>query len=115
MYRQLYAEIACESGRQARAKEREALEAAIAKLTAAKASGAGTPQAFEATDFLKRLWAILLADLRSDENGLPVDLRASLISIGLWVCREADLVDAGRSDNFEGLIDVNRLICDGLV
>lgn len=115
MYQQSYAKIAIDSPPNARARERDALEEAIARLTSAKQAGRLTPEAFEATDFVRRLWSIFISDLSSDENGLPAELRASLISIGLWVRKEADLIDHGESENFDGLIDINRLIADGLI
>jgi flagellar protein FlaF len=37
-----------------------------------------------------------------------------LISIGLWLLREAEEVRQGRSDNFEGLIEVSQIIRDGI-
>jgi len=114
MYQQRYAEIAGDSAKTARERERKALETAIAKLVLAKTHGARSPEAFEATAFVRRLWMIFLTDLSGDENGLPPALRASLISIGLWIRREADLIDEGRSSNFDGLIDINQLIADGL-
>jgi flagellar protein FlaF len=115
MYQQLYAETAEDSPKNARAKERAALEVAIEKLAVAKVRGARTPESFEATSYLRRLWTIFLLDLSNGENALPDRLRASLISIGLWVRREADLIDRGDSANFDALIEVNQLIADGLV
>lgn len=115
MYQQRYAEVAGDSASAAREGERRALQTAIDKLSLAKARGPLSPEAFEATDFLRRLWSILIMDLSSEENRLPPDLRASLISIGIWVRREADLIDSGQSTNFDGLIDVNQIIADGLV
>jgi flagellar protein FlaF len=114
MYQQRYAEVARDSSRSAREREKAALHTANAKLAVAKARGALTPEAFEATDFVKRLWTAFIADLSNEENGLPPDLRASLISIGLWIRREADLIDQGKSSNFEGIMDINQLIADGL-
>lgn len=114
MFQQRYAEIAEDSSRNARANERAALDVAIRKLVVAKACGAQTPESFDATAYLRRLWTIFLLDLSDRENGLPESLRASLVSIGLWVRREADLIDSGDSANFDGLIDVNQLIADGL-
>ena len=52
--------------------------------------------------------------LRSEDNELPHELRANLISIGLWLLREAEEVRQGRSDNFEGLIEVSQIIRDGI-
>ena len=114
MYQQLYAEIAGDSSKSARAKEREAIHVAINKLTLAKSQGARSPASFDATDYLRRLWTIFLLDLSDKENGLPAPLRASLISIGMWVRREADLIDEGGSSNFDGLIEINQIIADGL-
>lgn len=114
MYQQSYAKIVNDSPQTARAREREALQEAISRLEIARATGPLTPEAFEATDFVRRLWSIFISDLSNDENGLPTELRASLISIGLWIRKESDLIDRGESENFEGIIDINRLIADGL-
>ncbi len=114
MYHQRYAQIAEESAQSSRARENQALEKAISKLFAAKSKGPLSPEAFEATDFVRRLWSVFISDLSSDDNRLPEELRASLISIGMWVRREADLIDRGQSANFDGLIDINQLIADGL-
>jgi flagellar protein FlaF len=115
MYQQRYTEMASDSSKASRAREKEALEHANAKLYLAKSQGLLTPEAFEATSFVRLLWSIFINDLNSEENGLPQELRASLISIGLWVRREADLIDQGKSKNFDGLIEVNQIIADGLV
>ncbi len=114
MYQQRYAQIASDSSIVSRAREKEALEKAVSKLAAAKSKGPQTPESFEATDFVRQLWSIFISDLSHDENGLPPELRASLISIGLWVRKETDLIDQGRSANFDGLIDINKIIADGL-
>lgn len=114
MYQHRYAEIASDSSQSARAREKDALEKAIAKLVTAKARGPLTPESFEATDYIRRLWSIFISDLCNEENGLPSELRASLISIGFWVRREADAIDRGESANFDGIIDINRIIADGL-
>lgn len=46
-------------------------------------------------------------------NGLPHALRASIISIGLWVERYSSAVMAGK-DDIDALIAVNREIIAGL-
>jgi flagellar biosynthesis activator protein FlaF len=115
MYRRHYAEIAEEASHVARRRERSILESAVAKLREAKLRGARSPESFEATDYVRQLWTVFLADLSNDENALPVALRASLISIGIWVRREVDRIDTGQSENFDGLIEINQMIADGLV
>ena len=52
--------------------------------------------------------------MRLPGTGLPQDTRAQLISIGIWVLREADHIRQGRSASFGSLIDVNTMIRDGL-
>ena len=59
-------------------------------------------------------WTSFVEDLGSDENELPQELRANLISIGLWLLREAEEIRQGRSENFEGLIEVSQIIRDGI-
>ncbi len=71
-------------------------------------------EAIEALHFLNRVWTSLIEDLGSPENALPKELRANLISIGLWLLREAEDVRQGRSDNFDGLIEVSQIIRDGI-
>ena len=48
------------------------------------------------------------------ERSVKDELRANLISIGLWLLREAEDVRQGRSDNFDGLIEVSQIIRDGI-
>ncbi len=64
--------------------------------------------------FVRKLWAILVEDLAKTENDLPQQLRADLISIGLWVMREAEQIRLEKSDNFKGIIEVSQTIRDGL-
>jgi flagellar protein FlaF len=71
-------------------------------------------EAIEAIHFLNRVWTSLVEDLGSPENALPKELRANLISIGLWLLREAEDLRQGRSDNFDGLIEVSQIIRDGI-
>ena len=114
MYQFSYAEVVEDSGREARQCERQAFERAIALSKLAEESGPGPSEAAEALFFLQRLWTILTTDLASDENALPTTLRASLISIGIWIAKEVEAVRAGRTRSFLGLIDINTIICEGL-
>jgi flagellar protein FlaF len=45
---------------------------------------------------------------------LPQALRADLISIGLWIMREAEQIRLEKSANFKGIIEVSAAIRDGL-
>ena len=68
---------------------------------------------FEALDWNRRLWSTLGTDCATAGNGLPKNLRAQIISIGLWVSKYSSQVALGRAD-IEALIDVNRTIMEGL-
>jgi flagellar protein FlaF len=114
MYKFYYNEVLDESPKDARENERTALERSIALLQDAESKGAQSREAVEAIYFVRKLWGIFIEDLAKAENGLPPKLRADLVSVGLWVMREAEEIRQGRSSNFAGLIDVSRTISEGL-
>jgi flagellar biosynthesis activator protein FlaF len=114
MYRFSYAEVLEEMPQTARERERQALEHSIDLLKTASEKGPNSREAVDALHFLRRLWAFFIEDLSKPENDLPTQLRADLISVGLWLLKEADQVRLGQSTNFKGLIEVSQLISDGL-
>ncbi|SDR62880.1 flagellar protein FlaF [Rhizobiales bacterium GAS191] len=114
MYQFSYAEIVEDTAQDCRDRERRAFERAISLLKLGKEKGVRSREAAEALLFLRRLWGALMDDLVSPENGLPQALRASLISIGLWVMKEADQIRLEQSENFDGLIEINQILRDGL-
>ena len=61
----------------------------------------------------REMWNIFSADCTSPGNGLPDQLRASIISLALWVDRFSSEVIAGR-ESIEDLIEVNRTVMEGL-
>jgi flagellar protein FlaF len=61
----------------------------------------------------RELWSALSADCGTPGNGLPEGLRASIISLALWVDRFTSEVVAGR-ETIEPLVDVNRAVMEGL-
>ncbi len=67
----------------------------------------------KALDWNRRLWTQLAMDCAHDNNGLPPKLRASILSLSLWVTRHSSAV-MRREEEFGPLIDVNRLIMQGL-
>jgi flagellar protein FlaF len=114
MYQFPYAEVLDDSPKAARERERKALEHCIGLLKAAQASGPRSREAIEALLFLRRLWSAFIEDLANAENDLPKAVRADLISIGLWVMREADDIRLEKAEKFDDLIEVCQVICDGL-
>ena len=57
-----------------------------------------------------RLWSTVIDLMRDPDNGLPPDLRASIVSVGLAVQREMQR----DAPDFDFLIDVNEDIAAGL-
>lgn len=114
MYHAIYAEMAEETTATIRDNERQAFEQSIALLRAAQTKGRGSRESVDALLYLSRLWSILIEDLAHPDNGLPEDLKASLISIGIWVLRRADDIRLGREADFQPLIDVSESVCAGL-
>jgi flagellar protein FlaF len=114
MYQFPYAEVLDETPQSARAREREAIERSIELLQAADKAGVQSREAVEALLFVRRLWSVLIEDLAKTENDLPQQMRADLISIGLWVMREAEQIRLEKSSNFKGIIEVSQSIRDGL-
>lgn len=67
----------------------------------------------DALDWNRRVWSALASDCASEANALPITLRAQIISLSLWVNRHSSAV-MRREETFEPLIDVNRIIMQGL-
>ncbi len=114
MYQFSYADIQTDSVADAKDRERQLLSRSIDLLTAAAAVGRGSMEAVEALHFTNKVWTTFVEDLGSSDNALPKELRANLISIGLWLLRETEEIRQGRTDNFEGLIEVSQIIRDGI-
>lgn len=114
MYQFSYAEIQTDSIADAKDRERQLLSRSIDLLMSAREVGPSSMQAIEAVHFMNKVWTSFIDDLGSADNELPTELRANLISIGLWLLREGEEVRQGRSDNFEGLIEVSQIIRDGI-
>ncbi|MFN3890898.1 MAG: flagellar biosynthesis regulator FlaF [Beijerinckiaceae bacterium] len=114
MHQFAYSDILEDSAFEARRREREAFDRIIDLLTRANERGPGSRVAAEALYHLRQMWTIFIEDLGSDENSLPKPLRASLISIGIWIMKEAEELRMGNRDSFDTLVAINTIIRDGL-
>jgi flagellar protein FlaF len=114
MYQFSYAEILEDNPQESRGRERQALEHAVELLQLAKQKGRDSRESINALHYVRKLWMVLIEDLVHPENDLPDVLKADLINVGIWITRETDMISVGKSDNFDGLIDVCGMIRDGL-
>lgn len=67
----------------------------------------------DAIDWNRRVWSFMAGDCISQDNSLPDQLRASIVSLSLWVGRYSSEV-MQRNADIEPLIDINRTIMQGL-
>ncbi|MFN7400383.1 MAG: flagellar biosynthesis regulator FlaF [Sandaracinobacter sp.] len=96
-----------------RSTEHRLLGEITAGLMQARDQGLAGPALMDVLHRNREVWQAFAADCGLPGNGLPAQLRASIMSIALWVDRHISLVMAGRED-LEPLIDVNRLVMQGL-
>jgi flagellar protein FlaF len=114
MFEATYRVMLEDTTEQIRDNERRAFDRAIELLVSAQAAGRGTHESVEALLFVNRLWTVLLEDLADSGNGLPDSLKASLISIGIWVLRRTEQIRLGDEHDFSALIDISESIKKGL-
>ena len=91
-----------------------------AALTSAKeqlAASAGSPKAMssvmDALNWNNQVWDAFVEDVGTEGNALPRELRAAIVSLGIWVSRETNAVVSGNGD-IDSLISVNQAIMRGL-
>ncbi len=114
MYQLQYADIQEDDVVDAKTRERQLFERSIGLLEEARSAPPNSRLVVEATHFTQRLWTALLSDLGEVDNQLPKELRANLISIGIWVLKEIERIRQGESDDFDGIIDITRTIQGGI-
>jgi flagellar protein FlaF len=114
MYEFAYNEVVEESHQTMRAREREGMDRVIAMLRAAQEKGPQSRERVDALYYLRRLWMIFITDLQDPNNELPDQLKAGIISIGIWMNKEIDRVRGGQTNDLTPMIEINQLIRDGL-
>jgi flagellar biosynthesis activator protein FlaF len=114
MYKFSYAEIFNDDSTEQRDRERQAFDRIITLLKEGESKGATSSEAQEAILTTQKLWGFLIENLADPDNALIDQVRADLISIGLWIIKESDSIVKGEKDTFSALIEVNQAIRDGL-
>lgn len=70
-------------------------------------------EVMDALNWNNQVWDTFVQDVGTEGNMLPRELRAAIVSLGIWVSRETNLVTSGEGD-IEALISVNKAIMRGL-
>lgn len=84
-----------------------------ALIEASKVDESDIRTRIDALDWNRRLWSALATDCARDDNALPVQVRANIISLSLWVNRHSSAI-MRKEETFDSLIEVNRIIMQGL-
>ncbi|MFZ5834364.1 MAG: flagellar biosynthesis regulator FlaF [Pseudomonadota bacterium] len=82
-------------------------------LIAAQQRGVVDAGMVEALDRNRRLWIALATDCADDNNLLPKEIRASIISLSIWVQKYSREVTR-KGEDISDLIEINRNIMKGL-
>jgi flagellar protein FlaF len=96
MYEFSYNEVVDDSRQVMRARERGAMDRVIVMLRGARDRGSNS------------------RELRNPENELPEQLRAGIVSIGIWMNKEIDRFRTGQTSDLTPIIEINEIIRDGL-
>ena len=100
-------------GESPRAQEYRLMSEITGEMISARDSGLTGAALLPALHRNREAWTTFSAMCGAPGNKLPVGLRASIISLALWVERFTSDVVTGR-DTIDELIVVNRSIIDGL-
>jgi flagellar biosynthesis activator protein FlaF len=114
MYEFAYNDVIEDSHQTLRAREQAAMDRVIEMLRAAQEKGPQSRELIDALFYLRRLWMIFIDDLNDSNNELPAQLRAGIISIGVWMMKEIDRVRGGVTNDLTPMIEINVLIRNGL-
>jgi flagellar protein FlaF len=85
----------------------------LALMEAAKCDPADIRGRIDALDWNRRMWSVLGTACSDSTNALPEQLRASIISLSIWVGKHTSQV-IRREEEIEALIEVNRMVMQGL-
>ena len=96
-----------------RSTEYRLMSEVTAEMIAARDAGLAGAELAEALHRNRQVWGAFTTLCIDSANALPNELRAAIISLGLWVDRHTSLVMTGR-DSIDELINVNRTVMIGL-
>ncbi|MEQ8587433.1 MAG: flagellar biosynthesis regulator FlaF [Thalassobaculaceae bacterium] len=90
-----------------------ALIKAQERMQEARNKPAVMAEVMDALNWNNQVWDTFVEDVGTEGNMLPRELRAAIVSLGIWVSRETGLVGSGDGD-IDSLISVNKAIMRGL-
>ena len=109
-----YSDVLEDDQTDARAKEVQLLRDGIRMMQESDQQPTHVGKRAEAIYFNSRLWTRFLDDLASPENSLSDELKAGLISIGIFIIKHFGKMRSDQSLNFSAAIDISETISRGL-
>ena len=109
-----YSDVLEDDQTSAKEREFELFQEGIGLMKASDAEPAHIGKRAEAIYYNSRLWTRLLDDLASAENALTDELKANLISIGIFVIKHFGKMREDKSLDFSIAIELSETINRGL-
>lgn len=114
MFTQAYQEAAEDEQQSARDGEREIIERTIQQMIQSDLDPQNSNIRVSALHFTLQVWTYFLNDLASPENLTPKELKASLISIGIFIMRHLENMRQDPSLKFKPIREISETIREGL-
>ena len=114
LFRIQYSAVQDDAPFEAKKLERQILQQSIDMLRRSIDQGAPVTSTVEAVYFTSKVWTTFLEDLAAPGNQLTNEVRANLISIGIWILKQLDAVRAGETSRCKDIIEITEIIRDGL-
>jgi len=114
MFNTAFSETIEDDQSEARALERELLERAMHSIKQADEEPGNFVMRISAIQFNIKVWSFFLQDLSSEDNELPDDLKATLISIGIFVLKHLQKMRTETELSFGPVLSINETIMKGL-
>ena len=114
MFFQAYQEIAQDDQHSARASEHEIIGQSIDAMRACDLNPQNLLERVQTIHFVRDVWTYFLKDLATPENEMADELKASLISIGIFILKHLERMRGEQSVKFEPLIEISQTIRKGL-
>lgn len=114
MFMQAYQDVAEDEQDSARENERFAVEQTIKLMKQSDLDPENHPLRAKAIHNTVQLWCHLLNDLVSKENANSAELKASIISIGIFIFKHLQSMRTERSITFRAVIEISETIRKGL-
>jgi flagellar protein FlaF len=114
MFMQAYEEIAADDQTDLRASEREIILQTIDAMRASDANPQDLFSRIKTVHFIREVWSYFLNDLTSPDNEMDAPLKASLISIGIFIIKHLERMRQEPDARFAPILEVSITIERGL-